>query len=218
LFESVVRDAGLHPGDVRKTVATGYGRRLIAQADTTVTEITCQVHGVRSLVPAVQTVIDIGGQDSKVIFLDGRGARDFAMNDRCAAGTGQFLELVARRLGLSLSELGEHAARSQRPAVISSMCAVFAETEIISLLALGASREDVVAGVLQAVASRVATLAGRGLVSPVVFTGGVALIPGMREALSRVLECPLVLAPEPQLTAAHGAAILACERLSQAIS
>ncbi len=211
LYQRALGEAGLSRFEVAKTVATGYGRDLIVEADTAITEITCQARGVRSLLPAARTLVDIGGQDSKVIHLDAGGVRDFVLNDRCAAGTGRFLELVAQRLGLPLQDLGRAAGRASQPARITSMCAVFAETEIVSLLAQGAAVEDVAAGVLQAVADRVATLGSRGFAPPVVLTGGTALIAGMDQALARALGQELVLAPDPQLTAARGAALLACD-------
>jgi predicted CoA-substrate-specific enzyme activase len=156
------------------------------------------------------TVIDIGGQDSKLVRLDRNGrVRDFAMNDRCAAGTGRFLEVVADRLGLSLGDLGPTAAKSGRPAAISSMCVVFAETEIIGLLAGGRAREDIVAGVQTALASRIVALAGRKVEAPIVFTGGVARVSGMEAALQTALGQPVAIAPEPQMTGALGAALLA---------
>jgi len=211
LVAEALEVARLRPADVARTVSTGYGRRLIATADASVTEISCQARGVASLVPDVRTVIDIGGQDSKIIFLDERGVRDFAMNDRCAAGTGQFIEMAARRLGFSLEEMGRAAAGSRRPAVITSMCAVFAETEIVSVLAAGEAPEDVAAGVLRSVAQRVAALGVRGLSVPVVFTGGTARIVGMDKILSGAVGQSLTVPPEPHLTAALGAGLLACE-------
>ncbi len=163
--------------------------------------------------PDAHAVIDIGGQDSKVLRLkpDG-GVADFVMNDRCAAGTGRFLEVVATRLGVKLLALGSLAARSRRAVTISSMCVVFAETEIIGLLASDVAAEDIVAGVQAAVASRVVAMAGRSLPDPIVFTGGVALVPGMQTALEIALGKAVVVAPDPQLTCALGAAILASQR------
>ncbi len=213
LLEQVLRDNGRSRDGLSSIVATGYGRYTVTFADTTITEITCHARGVRHLVPNVRTVIDIGGQDSKLIRLSEDGAvQDFAMNDRCAAGTGCFLEVVARRLGLSLQELGEVAGRSRDPAAISSMCVVFAETEIIGLLAAGTSPEDIVAGVQTAVARRVSSMAGRAVEPPVIFTGGVAMIPGMDAALQSTLRQPVATAPDPRMTGALGAAILACQR------
>jgi len=210
LFEAVLARAGIPRSDVRRIVATGYGRNAVRLADTTITEITCHAVGVRHLMPAAMTVIDIGGQDSKLVRLDEKGkVRDFAMNDRCAAGTGRFLEVVAARLGLALGDLGPMAAQSQNPAAISSMCVVFAETEIIGLLAGGRAREDVVAGVQTAIAARIVAMAGRNVEPPIVFTGGVARISGMETALQMALGRPVVVSPEPQMTGALGAALLA---------
>jgi (R)-2-hydroxyacyl-CoA dehydratese activating ATPase len=211
LLRQALASSATSPSEVAKTVATGYGRMLIDGADSVVTEITCQAHGVRSLIPGARSIVDIGGQDSKVIFLDDRGVRDFAMNDRCAAGTGQFLEMASARLGIPLAELGRAAAGSRKPREITSMCAVFAETEIVSLLAAGAGPEDVAAGILRSIAQRVASLAARGLEEPVVFTGGAALIRGLDGILALALGKPVAVAPDPHLTAARGAALLACE-------
>jgi predicted CoA-substrate-specific enzyme activase len=210
LLDAVLAGAGVDRSGIRRIVATGYGRNAVSIAHTTITEITCHAVGVRHLVPEVKTIIDIGGQDSKLVRLDANGkVRDFAMNDRCAAGTGRFLEVVADRLGLSLGDLGEMAARSRNPAAISSMCVVFAETEIIGLLASGRVREDIVAGVQTAIAARIVAMAGRNVEPPIVFTGGVARISGMETALQTALGQPVAISPEPQMTGALGAALLA---------
>jgi predicted CoA-substrate-specific enzyme activase len=213
LFEKLLEDGGVSRDDVSGIVATGYGRDIVSFADTTITEITCHARGVRMLVPDAMTIIDIGGQDSKLTRLDADGAvRDFVMNDRCAAGTGSFLEVVASRLNVELQALGEMVRRSRKRAAISSMCVVFAETEILGLLAAGTSPDDIVAGVLGAIATRVSSMAGRNIQPPVIFTGGVALIPGMAAALQSVLGHPVSVAPSPQMTGALGAAILASGR------
>jgi predicted CoA-substrate-specific enzyme activase len=216
LFEELLSGRGLRREEVRRTVATGYTRNRIRLADTTVTEITCHAIGVRRQVPEAMTIVEIGGQDSKLLRLDrGGSVRDFAMNDRCAAGTGRFLEVVANRLDTKLEKLGELAGRSGSPAAISSTCVVFAESEIIGLLASGVAREDIVAGVQTAIAQRITTMAGRDLDEPIVFTGGVALVPGMREALQVALGRAVVLAPALQMTGALGAAILAARQGKQ---
>lgn len=213
LFEKLLKDSDARRDDVSGIVATGYGRDIISFADTTITEITCHARGVRMLVPDAMTIIDIGGQDSKLTRLNAAGVvRDFVMNDRCAAGTGSFLEVVADRLAVELQELGEMVRRSRKRAAISSMCVVFAETEILGLLAAGTSPDDIVAGVLEAIATRVSSMAGRNVQPPIIFTGGVALIPGMADALQSVLGHPVIVAPEPQMTGALGAAILASGR------
>ena len=201
---------GLSMDDVDRIVATGYGRKLIADADAAVTEITCQAAGIASSLPDARTIVDIGGQDSKILRLTKSGTvHDFIMNDRCAAGTGRFLEVVATQLGVRLMQLGEMVDRSRNRVMISNMCVVFAETEIVGLLAMGTPPEDIVAGVQASIASRVIAMAGGHIVSPVVFTGGVALVPGMAAALSSALGEEVHVAPHPQITCAHGAAILA---------
>ncbi len=213
LYEQTLRTAGLSLRDVSAVVATGYGRNRVPFAATTVTEITCHARGVHHAAPDARSIIEIGGQDSKVIQLeDGGRVRDFAMNDRCAAGTGRFLEMLANRLNRDVSTLGELSQKSVKPALISSTCVVFAETEIIGLIAEGAAPEDVAAGVQIAMAERVAAMAAGALQTPVYFTGGVALQPGMRRALEQVLARPLNIAPQPQFTGALGAAILAAAR------
>ncbi len=209
LFARLLDEAGLNSSDVARTVATGYARARI-DADATVTEITCHARGVHHLAPDARTVVEIGGQDSKLLRLDAGGSvQDFAMNDRCAAGTGRFLEVVADRLEVGLEKLGAMAAKSTFPAAISSMCIVFAETEIIGLLAAGAAPEDIVSGVQNSIATRISSMVGRSVTPPVVFTGGVALVPGMDAALERVLGHPVAVAPHPQFTGALGAALLA---------
>jgi (R)-2-hydroxyacyl-CoA dehydratese activating ATPase len=213
LFDELLEERGFKREDVGRIVATGYMRNSIRLADTTVTEITCHAVGVRRQVPQAMTIVEIGGQDSKLLRLDASGAvRDFAMNDRCAAGTGRFLEMIAAKLETGLSELGELASRSTSPAHISSTCVVFAETEVIGLLASGVKRDDIVAGVQASICQRVSTMAGRSLEDPVVFTGGVALVPGMSRALESALGHPISVAPQPQITGALGAAILAARK------
>jgi predicted CoA-substrate-specific enzyme activase len=210
LYAQTLNQGGLSRTEVRAVVATGYGRSRVPFADTTITEITCHARGVHHLLPEVRTIIEIGGQDSKVMLLEHGGrVRDFAMNDRCAAGTGRFLEMVAVRLGVNVQELGELSRVSRAPAIISSTCVVFAETEIVGLLAEGVSPSDIAAGVQNAIATRVASMAGRTLAQPVCFTGGVALQAGMIRALESTLSFPIQVAPDPQYTGALGAALLA---------
>lgn len=212
LLNMLLEEKGYSRKDLAKITATGYGRDLISFADKTISEITCHAKGVHHLVPNVRTVIDIGGQDSKLIKLDANGSiEDFIMNDRCAAGTGCFLEVVANRLGVNLETLAKMASQSSNPAVISSMCVVFAETEIIGLLASGTEPKDIVAGVQKSIASRIKSMAGRNINTPIIFTGGVAMIPSMVNALESVLAKPIAIAPQPQFTGALGAAILAAE-------
>jgi predicted CoA-substrate-specific enzyme activase len=217
LFKRVLKKNGIDKNDVAAIVATGYGRNAVSIADTTVTEITCHAVGVHNLVPDAMTVIDIGGQDSKLLRLDTAGrVRDFVMNDRCAAGTGRFLEVVAERLGVELESLGQMAANSSSPAAISSMCVVFAETEITGLLASGTASEDIVAGVQASIAARIISMAGRSAETPIIFTGGVAMVSGMTEALQTALGQNVTVSPDPQMTGALGAAILASKQLKKA--
>jgi (R)-2-hydroxyacyl-CoA dehydratese activating ATPase len=215
LLGRLLRERGIRRKQLGMVVATGYGRKLITVADTTITEITCQAWGIRSSVPDARTIIDIGGQDSKLLRLAANGTvADFVMNDRCAAGTGRFLELLAARLGVRLACLGDLAGRSRKPAIISSMCVVFAETEIVGLLASGVQPEDIVAGVQASLATRVAAMTGNNVTRPIVLTGGVAMVPGMEAALGAAIGQPLCVAPQPQLTCALGAATLAWRRLN----
>lgn len=210
LLLDVCFNAGITKDDIARTVATGYGRNAISWADKRVTEITCHAKGVHFQEPDARTLIDIGGQDSKVIRLDGSGSvKDFVMNDRCAAGTGRFLEVVSSRLDMTIPEMGDAACKADKPSVISSMCVVFAETEIIGLQAAGEPPERIAAGVQHAIASRICSMAGKKVEGPVVFTGGVARIPGMVKAISDVFGMPVRVTTHPQLTGALGAAILA---------
>lgn len=197
-------------GDIARVIATGYGRGRVAAAGSTITEITCQAAGVRHLVPDAATIIDIGGQDSKVIRLDAEGrVRDFAMNDRCAAGSGRFLEMAAARLNIPLCDLQTEGPGATVAAPINSTCAVFAETEIVGLLASGEAPANIMAGIRRAIAVRVTAMAGALIGNPVVLTGGVALVAGMGDALSEALGHSVTIAPHTQTTGAIGAAILA---------
>ena len=210
LVEELRREQGLAPEQIIRTVATGYGR-VTFPADREVSEITCQARGMAHLFPAARTVIDIGGQDSKVMrVLPGGRVADFAMNDKCAAGTGRFLEVMAQALEVPVEELGALAEGAGGRCAISSVCTVFAESEIISHLAQGTPREDIVAGVCAAVAARVASLAARVGVEPeIAFTGGVARNRGVVRALEAELGRALLVPAEPEITAALGAALIA---------
>ncbi len=212
LLDKILAANNIQKDKVSRIVATGYGRNLIHFAEKTVTEITCQAAGIKHFMPDAVSIIDIGGQDSKYIQLDPNGnVHNFAMNDRCAAGTGRFLEVVATRLDLELEAFGNLAAASKSAAIISSMCVVFAETEIVSLLAEGVAAADIASGVMRAIASRVVAMAGGNVSEPIVFTGGVALVPGMAEAIEAVSSKSVCIAPSAQLTAALGAAIIAAK-------
>lgn len=213
LFDRLLTEQNVHLKDIQGCVATGYGRHLLDFCDTTITEISCHATGVLHHIHTAGTVIDIGGQDSKLIRINGKGkVRDFVMNDRCAAGTGRFLEVVSERLNVPLEQLGSVAQKSTQPAHISSMCVVFAETEIIGLLAGGQSRENIIAGVQVSIAKRLIAMTGNHIAAPVVFTGGVALVSGMKDIFEDLLGQPIELCPQPQFTGALGAAILAEKR------
>lgn len=218
LKEQLLHESGLHDHDISLTVATGYGR-VTFPADREVSEITCQAKGIHQLFPSARTVIDIGGQDSKVIKLLSNGkVADFAMNDKCAAGTGRFLEVMASALEVDLQEIGDSVASSKNPTKISSFCTVFAESEVISQVSAGALKSDILAGVCDSVASRVASMTRRtGLESDIVFTGGVAHNQGVVNALGKQLRSPLLVSKEPVITAALGAAILAREFSGRAL-
>lgn len=214
LLERTAARIGASVSDIAFVLATGYGRDALDFAGTTVTEITCHALGVCSVIPEARTIIDIGGQDSKLIRLVEKGrVRDFVMNERCAAGTGRFLEVMARRLGCGIEELGRFAQKAAKPSAISSTCAVFAETEIIGLLASGESPENIAAGVQISIASKISTMAGRRIEEPVVFTGGVALIPGMVQVLAETIDRPITAPESPLYTGAFGAAILASRQM-----
>jgi predicted CoA-substrate-specific enzyme activase len=208
--------AGLSMADLRFIISTGYGRKGVAFANKTASEIICHARGVNLLIPAARTVIDIGGQDSKVIGVREDGTvSDFAMNDKCAAGTGRFLEVMAGVLGLDIEEMGPISLTSKEPCSISSTCTIFAETEMVSLRADGRTREDLVAGIHRAVASRVAVM-GRtvGYSEQVVFTGGVAKNLGVKNSLEAAIGLPILIPQEPQIMGALGAALLAGGELS----
>ena len=196
--------------DDSKVVATGYGRVAVDFADHVITEITCHARGAHFLDPKVRTVVDIGGQDSKVISTASDGSvQDFLMNDKCAAGTGRFLQVLSGILGMELAELGEAAGRG-KPAAISSMCAVFAETEIIGLLARGTPPADIAAGVFRSIARRMRGLAARiPLRGECTFTGGLATSPSFSRLLSEELGVPVNVPEYPQLVGAIGAALIA---------
>ncbi|ABB14958.1 acyl-CoA dehydratase activase [Carboxydothermus hydrogenoformans] len=211
LIQEVLIKANISRDDIQGIVATGYGRVLFSGKE--FSEITCQARGIGHLYPEAKTIIDIGGQDSKVISLGKNGkVLDFAMNDKCAAGTGRFLEVMSQALEVRLEEIGELAEKSQEAAKISSVCTVFAESEVISNLSRGQSREAVARGICEAVAARTAILAQKvGVVEPVVFTGGVAKNTGVVAALERKLGVKLLIPEDSTITAALGAALLAAE-------
>jgi predicted CoA-substrate-specific enzyme activase len=192
-------------------VATGYGRKLVGPADRAVTEITCHARGVFADLGTGGTLVDIGGQDSKVISIGPDGAPiDFAMNDKCAAGTGRFLEHTAARLGVALDDLGPTALGATHDEPISSTCTVFAESEIISLLAQGADLDAILLGLHRSLVSRILAMVRTvGLNPPLLLSGGVARNVAMVELLGRDAGHPVKLPSRPQLMGAYGAALVA---------
>ncbi|HOW57103.1 MAG TPA: acyl-CoA dehydratase activase [Smithellaceae bacterium] len=211
LFAEILRDAGIAGAEKFKIVATGYGRASVSFADKAITEISCHAAGARYLNDKIRFIIDIGGQDSKAILLDEQGkVKNFVMNDKCAAGTGRFLEVMARALEINLDEFGTISGQAKNPSPISSLCTVFAESEVISLIAKGMAREDIIAGIHESIGARVAALAARaGLAKPAMITGGVAKNAGVVKALEKALGLTLEVSPHAQFAGAIGAAILA---------
>jgi predicted CoA-substrate-specific enzyme activase len=215
--EACLRDAlgqaALSRGDLRGLVVTGYGRSLWREGGRTVTELTCLLHGARQVAPEVRTVFDVGGQDSKALALDAQGELvDFVINDRCAAGTGRFLEAAGLRLGLTVAELGALGAEAKETVRLSNICAVFAESEVVGLLAQGIERSTVARALCEAVAGQLLSLSGRlPRTAPLALVGGVGYNLGVQVALERTLEAPVYVPEAPQMVVALGAAILASQ-------
>lgn len=211
IFAGVLDSAEVDREDVSRVLATGYGRNYFKLADKVASEILCHARGVSFLFPSARTVIDIGGQDSKLIEMDENGrTTDFVMNDRCAAGTGRFIELTGQIVGVPLDRMCA-AVRDHRTSVeISSMCAVFAESEIVGLLQSGVAVPSILNGVFRAVARRTISMAGRSKLLPqVVFTGGVAKNEGVVKAMRDEMGAEILVPDEPRITGALGAAIIA---------
>lgn len=210
-LEAALEQAGARRPELARIVATGYGRVSVPFAHKAVTEITCHGAGAHHLFPGTGTVIDIGGQDSKVIRL-GPGGKvvDFTMNDKCAAGTGRFLEVMAAKLGAGLDELGPLSRAARREVAISSVCTVFAESEVVSLVARNEPREDIIRGLHRAIVNRVWSMVRAvGVEGQVTMTGGVAKNSGVVELLEEKVGQPINVYREPQIVGALGAALLA---------
>ena len=216
VLSALFEECGCGWDAVGKTVATGYGRLRFEKADEQVSELTCHAAGTHYLLPSVRTVIDIGGQDVKVLSLDGQGRlQNFVMNDKCAAGTGRFLDVMAGILQMDVGELGMEAIRADKPASISSTCTVFAESEVISQLANGEDRGRVIAGICESVANKAASLAKRLTIQPdVAMSGGVARNAGVIRFMEDNLSCRVLHAEDAQYAGAIGAALLALRRLA----
>ena len=210
VFRASLEKAGVSADRVGKIVATGYGRNSVDFADRSVTEIAYHARGAASVIPETKMIIDIGGQDSKAIKVGNGGAvNNFVMNDKCAAGTGRFFEVMAGVLELSLEDLGSVSLTGEGVCKISNICTVFAESEVISLRAEKHRVEDIIAGIHRSSAKRICAMASQiGITSPVVFTGGVAKNKGMQKALEEEFDTQLIIPEEPQLMGALGAALI----------
>jgi len=214
-LEKVLTYPGKSASDIAYIIATGCGRKRAAFAKQAVTEITCIARGVNYLFPRARTIIDIGGQDTKAIKVDERGrVTEFEMNDKCAAGTGRFLEVMAKALNVELDSIGNTSLKHKKELTISSICTVFAESEVISLVSEGEELEDILYGIHKAIADRTMGLINRlgGVEGEVIMAGGVAKNIGVVKALEAALNAPLKIHVEPQIVGALGAAILALEK------
>ena len=212
VMEDALIKAHLAFEDLSYIVATGYGRINVPFADRQITEITCHAKGLFYLLPTVKTIVDIGGQDSKGIKIKDGKVNNFVMNDKCAAGTGRFLEVIADSLNVPLERLGEISISASRAAEISSACTVFAEHEVTNQLANGESVANLIAGVHMSVATRVSSLVKKlQIEKDIAITGGGAKNIGLVKALEEKFGCPVLVPPEPLITGALGAAIMGKE-------
>jgi len=209
VMEEALAKANLSFDEITYVVATGYGRINVPFADKQITEISCHARGVGHLLPAARTVIDIGGQDSKGIKLKDGRAVDFVMNDKCAAGTGRFLEVTAEELGVSLEDMGRLSLEAKNRVEISNTCTVFAAQEVVARLSEGVALPDILAGLHEAIATRIYGMVRRLKIErEVALTGGGAKNIGLVKAMEAKLGFPALLPPEPLLTGAIGAALL----------
>lgn len=218
VMEEALQKAGIPFSSITYIVSTGYGRINVPYADKQITEISCHAKGVSFLFPRAGTVIDIGGQDSKAIIIDSTGKpTDFMMNDKCAAGSGRFIEVIADTLGLELEEMGDLSLKSEEPVKISSICTIWAQQEVAESLAKGVAVADLVAGIHLSLADRVMGMVNRlRIKDDVVITGGGAKNKGLVHALSQRLNRPVIVPEDPLTTGALGAALLAGEIVKRA--
>ncbi len=214
VFAAVLKADGMTSKEVAYVVGTGYGRYKVTFGNTQITEITCHARGAQFLYPDTRTVIDMGGQDTKVIKVGPSGeVLDFAMNDKCAAGTGRFLQAAAEVMGLTLDQIGEISLKAVEPVKLTSVCTVFVESDIMSYLAQKKRVEDILGGVHRAIAARTMSLARRvGLESEITFTGGVSKNVGMIKTLEEAVGMPLNVGDDAHYCGALGAALFAIER------
>jgi predicted CoA-substrate-specific enzyme activase len=212
VMDQALERSGLPFDEISFVVATGYGRIIVPFADRQITELSCHAKGVFHFFPDVRLAIDIGGQDAKGLKINHGKLKDFIMSDKCAAGTGRFLEVIAKVLGVRTEDLGTISLKSTKKVSISSLCTVFAQHEVVSRLSEGTPLEDIVAGLHDAIAIRTAKMVGRlKTESDVFFTGGVAKNIGVVKALEENLGCKVFVPEEPLLTGALGAALLGKE-------
>ena len=213
-FQEAVKSAGIAPEEVAYVVGTGYGRYKVTFGNAQITEISCHARGANFLFPKTHTVIDMGGQDAKGIRIGESGeVKDFVMNDKCAAGTGRFLSNAAETLGVALDEIGPISLQAKKPVRLSTVCAVFVESDIMSYLAEGKTMPDILGGVHSAIAARTVSLVRRvGIEPEVTFTGGVSLNNGMVRALEEKLQMPVNVCEDSHYIGAIGAALFALER------
>ena len=220
VMEEALQRAGLPFTSITYVISTGYGRINVPFADKQITEITCHAKGVVHLFPQARTIIDIGGQDSKAITVDPTGRpTNFIMNDKCAAGSGRFVEVIADSLGIDLDEVGDISLQSTSPAQISNICTIWAQQEVTARLAEGVPVPDLLAGVHRSLADRVARMAKRMKIEPdVVLTGGGGKNKGLVKALGEQLGVEILVPPEPLITGALGAALLGKDLYEKALS
>ncbi|WP_353894014.1 acyl-CoA dehydratase activase [Proteinivorax hydrogeniformans] len=209
VYSRFLSDNKISSGHIKKVVATGYGGRRLDFIDEYKSEITCHGRGCHVLDPSIKGVIDIGGQDSKAMLLNGSGkVLDFTLNDKCAAGTGRFLQVTVNALGLDMDQI-DALANNSKPLEIDNMCAVFAETEVLNLIVQGAKQGDILAGLLKSIALRIGSLAGKvDIEGEVAFCGGVAQSKVLTQMVEQYCNLKINKLENPQITGALGAAVI----------
>lgn len=213
-FTQALTDAGLERDQVKFITGTGYGRFKVHFGQAIVTEISCHAKGAQFLFPNTETVLDIGGQDTKAIRIKDGEIIDFAMNDKCSAGTGRFLDVCADALDFKIQEIGDLSLKGDKPVKISSTCTVFAESEVINQVSRGKKPENILAGMHLSIARRSVSLMRRvGIIPEITFTGGVSKNKGMVMSLEKILDTKINVSPLSQHLGAAGAALYALERV-----
>jgi len=217
LLVDALEGASISRSEITKIFSTGYGRNIVPFSDKRISEISCHAKGANYFFPSARTIIDIGGQDSKIIIVDEKGSvKDFVMNDRCAAGTGKFLEVTATTLETTIDELGDISQSSTKKIDINSTCVVFAESEIIDLIADGFEKPNIINAIHRSIAKRTKNLTSQlHWQSPIVFTGGVANNSGMQIAISEIMGTKVIVPENSFITGALGAAIFAKDNCAE---